>query len=667
MKIAQLFVLAFLWGSPLAQAATAPSPGKPAPADDWAACSANDPATILSGCTNVLARNPPETAARRAAAFASRGKAKALQNDALGAIADFDQSIALDAANPLAWIERARSNIAFKNYPAAIADASQAMALDPGHYRAYYVRGVAREWSHDTQAAIADFDRAIILNANFAPAFLERGYSRVTLKDQGAAIPDFDRALALEPKNLAALLASGRARTALNDYAAALADFDQANAIDPKNTAVMDSRATARFWLGDIKAALADFDQILVLEPKNLRFLSDRAGFKYWTRNFEGALADLNLALAIEPANTGALVTRCAVKVDMGDVAGGLADAQAALGTDAKLQSGGYRCRGYARAAQGDTAAALADYSNAISLDTQSPFAYLRRGQLYLKIGRYQQSVDDFAQGAQISPYAKFFVEDQAKALAALAAARSPVTTPAALAHARVALVIGNSAYQSVPGLPNPRADAEAIAAALKAEGFAKVVLLADASRADMVKTLRAFGDEADKADWAMVYYAVHGMELNGNNYLIPVDAKLESERDLEFEAVPLRQVQDMISRASKLKLVLLDACRNNPFDAKMKRMGAQRAVVRGLAPAEPDDNTLVVYASKAGETADDGAGGHSPFAAALLKHLPERGVEINKLFRLVIDDVQQATARKQRPFVYGSVTGKEDFYFVAP
>jgi uncharacterized caspase-like protein len=178
----------------------------------------------------------------------------------------------------------------------------------------------------------------------------------------------------------------------------------------------------------------------------------------------------------------------------------------------------------------------------------------------------------------------------------------------------------------------------------------------------------RDFAARAETADWAVVYYAGHGMEVGGVNYLIPIDAKIAADRDIGFEAVPLEQILNAAERAKKLRLVILDACRDNPFANQMKRTltVASRSVSQGLAAVEPEAGTLVVYAAKDGETALDGDGISSPFASAFVKNLPTPGLEVRRLFDFVRDDVMEATGRKQKPFSYGSISGRQDFYFVA-
>lgn len=245
----------------------------------------------------------------------------------------------------------------------------------------------------------------------------------------------------------------------------------------------------------------------------------------------------------------------------------------------------------------------------------------------------------------------------------------------------RVALVIGNSAYQKVGALANPQRDAEAVTQALRNIGFDSVTLASDATREKLAEALRTFADEAEKADWAMVYYAGHGIEVGGVNYLLPVEAKIAADRDVQFEAVPLDQVLAAVEQAKKLKLIVLDACRDNPFVPQMRRTAAPEAVARastaggvvatrsvgrGLGEAKITGATLVVYAAKHGQIALDGEGGNSPFVTAFVQRIATPGVEINKFFRLVRDDVMELTAGRQEPHTYGSLPGREDFFFVA-
>src|SRR6195256_632503 len=215
-----------------------------------------------------------------------------------------------------------------------------------------------------------------------------------------------------------------------------------------------------------------------------------------------------------------------------------------------------------------------------------------------------------------------------------------------ASAEKRVALVLGNSNYKNAAVLPNPVNDAAAVAATLKGAGFDIVDSRLDLSAADMRRALRDFADQARDSDLAVVYYAGHGIEIDGTNYLIPTDATLH-------------RVLLTIEPARQLRLVIVDACRNNPFAETMKRTVSTRTVSRGLARIEPTTtNTLVAFAAKAGLTALDGNSKNSPYATALVKHIATPGLDVRRAFGFIRDDVLQATGNRQEPYVYGSLGG---------
>ena len=229
-------------------------------------------------------------------------------------------------------------------------------------------------------------------------------------------------------------------------------------------------------------------------------------------------------------------------------------------------------------------------------------------------------------------------------------------------ANQRVALVIGNAKYKHAPALANPLNDAGDIGAALGRLGF-KVTRLDNADYDKMRRGLKAFTRAASTAEVALVFYAGHGIEVDKRNFLIPVDARLQSDREVEFETVSLDLVSRAVEGASGLGLVILDACRDNPFAAAMKRSGAKRSIGRGLARVEPSGETLVAYAAKGGSVAADGRGRNSPYTTALLAHVEEPGLEVGLMFRKVRDSVLKKTNGQQEPFVYGSLSSK-GFYF---
>lgn len=237
-----------------------------------------------------------------------------------------------------------------------------------------------------------------------------------------------------------------------------------------------------------------------------------------------------------------------------------------------------------------------------------------------------------------------------------------PDVTGAQVDGPRVALIIANSAYEHVPRLKNPAADAALIGDSLRGAGYA-VFEAKDATRSAFIRALQNFRERADTSSVAIVYYAGHGMESAGKNWLIPIDATLRDERDLPVEAVELDDtVLATLEGAKGLRIVVLDACRDNPFSRSMRRIaGGTRSLSRGLAEVEVSD-TLVVYAAKAGFTAADGEGANSPFAISLARRIPEPGVDVSILFRRVRDDVLRATGNKQEPYQYGSLRGEALF-----
>lgn len=236
----------------------------------------------------------------------------------------------------------------------------------------------------------------------------------------------------------------------------------------------------------------------------------------------------------------------------------------------------------------------------------------------------------------------------------ALAGQAVPVPNPN-----RLALVIGNSAYVAVSELPNPKNDATDVGAVLARLGF-DVTTLMDGDRAAMDEALQTFARRSVGAGTALVFYAGHGMEVDGVNYLVPVDARLERDTDVEYETVQLDRVLRATEGAA-LRIVILDACRDNPLARGMRRVRATRSISRGsfgdIDEQQLLDETLVAYAAAAGTTAADGTGRNSPYTEALLTYL-ETPLEISALFRRVRGRVLETTAGRQRPHEYQSLLG---------
>ncbi len=256
-----------------------------------------------------------------------------------------------------------------------------------------------------------------------------------------------------------------------------------------------------------------------------------------------------------------------------------------------------------------------------------------------------------------------------------------------AWAQERVALVVGNGLYRKITPLPNPKNDAADITASLTRLGFT-VKYLEDLDFDQFRRALIEFGNVARTADQAVIFFAGHGVEIDGKNWLIPVDAEVKSELNVYAEAINLETLIDISVMPKTIGLVILDACRNNPFastttslptnvttshNPKSKKLaidGANRRARKisatvasgGLAPVEVSDNVLVAYAAAAGTIARDGRGRNSPYSGSLLRHVETPALEINYLFRLVRDDVVQET-KYQEPAVYGTLSKKEIYF----
>jgi uncharacterized caspase-like protein len=225
--------------------------------------------------------------------------------------------------------------------------------------------------------------------------------------------------------------------------------------------------------------------------------------------------------------------------------------------------------------------------------------------------------------------------------------------TAASAGEERVALVIGNAAYRHASALPNPANDARAMTAVLQGLGI-KVEALVDADRAAMLSALRRFAQATIEAELAIVHYSGHGIEIAGKNYLLPVSADLHGPEDADTQGVAFEDLYAAVVPTPGMKLILLDACRNNPFAIRLGRPQAQ-----GLAAPAPPSGILIAYATRHGEVTEDGPpGGNSPFTGALLKYLQGPG-DVREMFRAVRDDVLVTTAYRQSPFIYGHFSAK--------
>jgi hypothetical protein len=415
------------------------------------------------------------------------------------------------------------------------------------------------------------------------------------------------------------------------EFARAIPDLDEAIKLKPSDAFAFFRRGQAHLGRGEADRAIADFGDAIRFDPKQVLAHSDAYEYRALAYELKG---EVDKALADARRADNVAKTR-----------GHLRPTALVKRLEQKLAAGGPKA----------PPTAVAAPAPRVAPPEPSPPPAATEPKRASPQPAIAEAPPIVAPAQPSAPPAAVAMEPPSIPVKPTAVPAIPTAAP----ETRVALVIGNANYRNVAKLANPARDAASVAAGLRRVGFKTVQLSSDLSRDGMVAALRAFEREAEKADWAVVYFAGHGIEIGGNNYLIPVDAALKADKDVLDEAVPLDRVLAAIESSKKLRLVILDACRDNPFVSNMKRSIVSRSIGRGLAQIEPEGGVLVAYAAKHGQVALDGESGNSPFVTALVKRLDTPGLDISLLFRLVRDDVLAATGRQQEPFMYGSLPGE--------
>ncbi len=497
-------------------------------------------------------------------------------------------------------------------------------------------------------------------------ALVVRGNALINKRDYDRAIEALSSAIDLDPDNVGAINLRGLSHERKGEDDLAMVDYNLAIQKRANFGYAYNNRGTIHLRRGALQSALDDFNLSIKYTPTFLLGWTNRARMRTLNKDFDGAIADFAAAEKIDPAAPQIAGNRCITYGMMGKYDQAFADCDGLIEKQPR-NTFAINNRAEVNVMKGDLDAALKDYNTVIQLNPNSVRAHSGRGQIYERRKDLAQARADYRAAAY--SLTRFDEPDVARARA-IAQERLAALTPQAPAGStgrRVALVIGNGAYKNVHALPNPPRDAKMIANVLRDVGFQTVISVSDLSRDKFFEALQTFATEAENADWAVVYYAGHGFEIGGVNYLVPVDAKLAADRDAETQAVALEQVIAAVGAARKVRLVMLDACRDNPFAPAMQRTLSLKLVDKGFSNIEPGAGFMVVYAAKHGETALDGDGGaDSPFATALAREIKVPKVEIRKLFDIVRDDVWSATKHEQQPFSYGLPPGREDFYFVA-
>jgi tetratricopeptide (TPR) repeat protein len=516
----------------------------------------------------------------------------------------------------------------------------------------YAYRALHYSRTGDLDRAIGDADARLRLAPTDAKAFRQRASLWLMKRDYVRAIRDAEDAVRLGPKIEDHWNVLGFSKLQSGDYDGATAAFDRAIKIDPKVAVVYTNRGNAWALKGDLVRALADHSRAVQLDPKDAPNWLNRANTYREMGELDKALADLKKAIAIAPR---------------------LGMTHAELGLIFRLKN--------------DLPNAKAAYSRALELDPKSIGGYAGRGLLLESTGDIDGAKRDFQTALGISTGARmnessipgdrvFFdtgshrYHEIARARLAVLAATEGTTTRAETADAgrRVALVIGNGAYKAAGALENPAKDAGAIAKSLKTMGY-EVSEGIDLNRADMTKLIGTFLRNATNAKIAVLFYAGHGIQIDGKNYLLPVDARIANGAELTADMTDLDTILAGLDDQIRTNIVILDACRDNPTaESVTKVAGVSRSVAvrSGLAApaglgkgATLGAGTLLAFATAPGQVALDGDGDNSPFSAALSRHISTPGLEIQQVLTRVRAEVVAATKSKQVPWSNSSLLGE--------
>lgn len=479
-------------------------------------------------------------------------------------------------------------------------------------------------------------------------------------------IADTTEALRLKPDQ-ALYNMRGSAYFDKGEYDIAIADFNDALRIGPPNGTIFHNRGNAYRSKGDFAKAIADYDAAIKADPKQAYSYQNRGSAKQALGDLDGALADINEAIRLNPTLPTPLIHRAVIWRAKGDFDHAVADNTEAIRLakekapvnimtpPGSVLISAYIERGLAFEAKGEYANARQDYN--ATLEGVASDAGSKANQATAKV-RLSLLSD------AVTPPSRTTISTPAQS-----GASTPASTPAVVSTGRrVALVIGNGAYTHVKALPNPPNDAHAVAKSLTDIGFA-VSEGIDLDRVAMQKMTRDFLREATRAQVALVYYAGHGVQIGGRNYLVPVDAQLNAGRDITETMIDMDTIMAGLDDQIRTNILILDACRNNPLEPQVASAEPGRAVeAAGSGLAAPTAlgsgstlgaGTLIAFATAPGKVALDGEGANSPFSAALSRHIGTPGLEVQQMLTRVRAEVVATTKNKQVPWSNSSLLGE--------
>lgn len=489
--------------------------------------------------------------------------------------------------------------------------------------------------------------------------------------DYAKVIADSTEAIRLQPSQAAYNL-RGSAYYDKGEYDIAIADFDDALRFGPPSGTILHNRGNAYRGKGDFTKAIADYDAAIRLEPKSTFSFQNRGIAKEALGDLDGALADINQAIRLDPTLPQPLINRTAIWRAKGDLDRAIADGSEAirLAKDKppvnimtppnSVMISGYVHRALAYEAKGDYPHARDDYKATLAIGASDAGSKANQATAKVRLSLVTDAIapvprDAPSQGPQSTPASQ-----------QTGAVPTPSPVPLALGK-RMALVIGNGAYAHVKALPNPPNDARAVARSLRDIGFT-VAEGIDLDRAAMQAMTRDFLREAARAQIAVVYYAGHGVQVDGRNYLIPVDVELKAGHSMTEAMIDMDTIMAGLDDQIRTNILIFDACRNNPMAQHVASAGNDRAIEGAPGLAAPTSlgagatlgaGTLIAFATAPGQVALDGEGANSPFSAALSRHLGTPGLEVQQMLTRVRAEVVSSTRNKQVPWSNSSLLGE--------
>ncbi|MGE0288777.1 MAG: caspase family protein [Bradyrhizobium sp.] len=497
----------------------------------------------------------------------------------------------------------------------------------------YFWRAVGWNKKGNYAQVIADASETIRLQPSVA-AYNLRGSAYYDKGEYDIAIADFNDALRMGASGDAGIVYHnrGNAWRSKGEYAKAIADYDMAIRQGPKSAFSFQNRGASKQALGDIEGALADINEAIRTDPVLPQPLTNRAVIWRAKGDLDRAIADTTEAIRLAKAKAPANI----------------------MTPPGSVLISAYTQRGLAYEAKGDYANARQDYS--ATLQGVASDAGSKANQATAKVRLSLLSEIEAPSTAPTPTSAP-----------TKAGAPSPASPPAGVATGRrVALVIGNGAYRHVSALTNPSNDARAIAKSLRGIGFA-VTEGIDLDRPGMQSMIREFLREAARSQVAIVYYAGHGLQIDGHNYLVPVDAQLKQGSSLADVMMDMDTIMAGLDDQLRTNILILDACRNNPMAPQAATPGTGRTIeASGLAAPSSlgsgstlGAGTLIAFATAPGKVALDGEGSNSPFSEALSRHIGTPGLEVQQMLTRVRAEVVAATKNRQVPWSNSSLLGE--------